>query len=45
MTGLLIVMFVPVFAVIRQNLTNATDVERHAMESYRLNWLLGDWPL
>ncbi|MBL0056732.1 MAG: MFS transporter [Chitinophagaceae bacterium] len=41
MTGLLIVMFVPVFSSYKTDLTNATDVERHAMESYRLNWLLG----
>ena len=41
MTGLLIVMFVPVFSSYKTDLTNATDVEKHAMESYRLKWLLG----
>ena len=41
MTGLLIVMFVPVFASYKTDLTNATDIEKHAMESYRLRWLIG----
>jgi len=41
MTGLLIMMFVPVFSSYKNDLTNATDVEKHAMEAYRLKWLLG----
>lgn len=41
MTGLLIVMFVPVFASYKTDLTNASDGEKHAMEAYRLKWLLG----
>lgn len=40
-TGLLIIMFVPVFSSYRTDLTNATDVERHDMETYRMKWLLG----
>ncbi len=41
MTGLLIVMFVPVFASYKTDLTNASDGEKHAMEAYRLKWLMG----
>lgn len=41
MTGLLIIMFVPVFSSYKTDLTNATDAEKHALEAYRLNWLLG----
>ncbi|MBI3139997.1 MAG: MFS transporter [Sphingobacteriales bacterium] len=41
MTGLLIVMFVPVFSSYKTDLTNATDAEKHAMEAYRLKWLIG----
>ena len=41
MTGLLIIMFVPVFDSYKTDLTNASLDERHAMESYRLKWLLG----
>ncbi|MEO6490465.1 MAG: MFS transporter [Ferruginibacter sp.] len=41
MTGLLIIMFVPVFSSYRTDLTNATDTERHALEAYRMRWLLG----
>ncbi|MGI8584742.1 MAG: MFS transporter [Chitinophagaceae bacterium] len=40
-TGLLIIMFVPVFSSYRNDLTNASDAERHAMETYRMKWLLG----
>ncbi|UEG49316.1 MFS transporter [Ferruginibacter lapsinanis] len=40
-TGLLIIMFVPVFSSYKTDLTNATDIERHSMESYRMKWLLG----
>ncbi|MEO6316513.1 MAG: MFS transporter, partial [Chitinophagaceae bacterium] len=41
MTGLLIMMFAPVFSSYKTDLTNASDAEKHAMEAYRLNWLLG----
>jgi MFS transporter, FHS family, L-fucose permease len=41
MTGLLIVMFVPVFGSYQKDMTNATDAEKHALEVYRLRWLLG----
>lgn len=41
MTGLLIVMFAPVFNSYKTDLTNATDAERHSMEAYRMRWLLG----
>ena len=41
MTGLLIIMFVPVFSSYKTDLSNATDAEKHALEAYRLNWLLG----
>src|SRR5215217_4551957 len=40
-TGLLIVMFVPVFNSYKTDLSNASDLERHNMETYRLKWLLG----
>ena len=38
-TGLLVVMFVPVFSSYKTDLTGASDEERHAMELYRLRWL------
>lgn len=41
MTGLLIIMFVPVFNSYKTDLTNAPDAEVHAMNAYRLRWLLG----
>jgi MFS transporter, FHS family, L-fucose permease len=41
MTGLLIAMFVPVFGSYQRDMTNATDAEKHALEAYRLRWLLG----
>ena len=41
MTGLLILMFVPVFSSYKTDLTNATDAEKHAMNAYRMKWLLG----
>lgn len=40
-TGLLIIMFAPVFNSYRTDLTNATEAEKHALESYRMKWLLG----
>ncbi|MBN8700814.1 MAG: MFS transporter [Chitinophagales bacterium] len=41
MTGLLIIMFVPVFNSYKTDLTNASDAEKHSLEAYRLKWLLG----
>ncbi|MEO6069363.1 MAG: MFS transporter [Chitinophagaceae bacterium] len=41
LTGLLIVMFVPVFSSYKVDLTNATALERHDMETYRMKWLFG----
>lgn len=41
MTGLLIIMFVPVFDSYKVNLTNAPEPERVAMETYRVKWLFG----
>ena len=41
MTGLLIMTFAPVFNSYKTDLTNAPDAEKHAMEAYRLKWLLG----
>ncbi|MEO9022027.1 MAG: MFS transporter [Ginsengibacter sp.] len=41
MTGLLIIMFVPVFDSYKVDLTNAPDSERVAMETYRVKWLFG----
>lgn len=41
MTGLLVMMFVPVFSSYKTDLTNASDAEKHALEAYRLKWLLG----
>lgn len=41
MTGLLIIMFVPVFNSYKTNPATLTDVEKHALETYRLKWLFG----
>ena len=41
MTGLLVIMFAPVFNSYKTDLTNAADDVKHAMESYRMKWLLG----
>jgi len=41
MTGLLIIMFVPVFSSYKTDITNITTEQTHALESYRLKWLLG----
>ncbi|MEO7264038.1 MAG: MFS transporter [Ferruginibacter sp.] len=41
MTGLLLVMFVPVFSSYKTDPTTLSDVEKHALESYRMKWLLG----
>lgn len=41
MTGLLVMMFVPVFNSYKTDLANATDAEKHALEAYRMKWLFG----
>ncbi len=41
MTVLLIAMFIPVFDSYKTDLSNASDQEKHAMEAYRLKWLVG----
>lgn len=41
MTVLLVILFVPVFDSYKTDLTNASLEEKHAMEAYRLKWLLG----
>ncbi len=41
MTGLLIIMFVPVFSSYKVDLTNAPNSEIVAMETYRVKWLFG----
>ncbi len=40
MTVLLVAMFIPVFASYKTDLTNASVAEKHAMETYRLRWLV-----
>ena len=41
MTGLLIIMFAPVFSSYKVDLSNSSEAEKLAMNSYRLKWLLG----
>ena len=41
MTGLLIVMFVPVFNSYKTNPDLLTEIEKHDLETYRLKWLFG----
>ena len=41
MTGLLIIMFVPVFNSYKADPATLTDVEKHSLETYRMKWLLG----
>ncbi|MEO8852131.1 MAG: MFS transporter [Ginsengibacter sp.] len=41
MTGLLVIMFVPVFSSYKVDLTHASDSDRIAMETYRVKWLFG----
>ena len=41
MTGLLIIMFVPVFNSYKTDPATLTDIEKHALETYRMKWLLG----
>jgi len=40
-TGLLIIMFVPVFNSYKLDLSNATPEELHDLETYRMKWLFG----
>ena len=41
MTGLLAVMFVPIFSSYMGLSDTISDSEKHALESYRLKWLIG----
>jgi FHS family L-fucose permease-like MFS transporter len=41
MTGLLIIMFVPVFNSYKADPAILTDLEKHDLETYRMKWLLG----
>jgi MFS transporter, FHS family, L-fucose permease len=41
MTGLLIIMFVPVFDSYKTDMATLSDAEKHSMESFRLKWLFG----
>ena len=41
MTGLLIVMFVPVFDSYKIDPATLSDVEKHGLETYRMKWLFG----
>ncbi len=41
MTGLLAVMFVPIFSSYIGLSDTISDIEKHALESYRLKWLMG----
>jgi FHS family L-fucose permease-like MFS transporter len=41
MTGLLIVMFVPVFNSYKTDPTILTAIQKHDLETYRMKWLLG----
>jgi MFS transporter, FHS family, L-fucose permease len=41
MTGLLIIMFVPVFNSYKTDPAALSDAERHSLETYRMKWLFG----
>jgi FHS family L-fucose permease-like MFS transporter len=41
MTGLLIIMFVPVFDSYKTDPVALNDLEKHELETYRMKWLLG----
>ena len=41
MTGLLVVMFVPIFNSYKVVDLNMAEAEKHALETYRMKWLLG----
>ncbi len=40
-TGLLVIMFVPVFNSYKADPATLSDAEKHALETYRMKWLLG----
>ena len=40
-TGLLAVMFVPIFSSYKGDPSLLSDVDKHSLEAYRLKWLLG----
>jgi FHS family L-fucose permease-like MFS transporter len=41
MTGLLIIMFVPVFSSYKLDISKYSDAQKMDLESYRMKWLLG----
>jgi FHS family L-fucose permease-like MFS transporter len=41
MTGLLIIMFVPVFHSYQTDPATLSDAEKHGLETYRMKWLFG----
>jgi MFS transporter, FHS family, L-fucose permease len=41
MTGLLIIMFVPVFNSYKTDSATLSDIEKHSLETYRMKWLFG----
>ncbi|MFC4261597.1 MFS transporter [Ferruginibacter yonginensis] len=41
MTGLLIIMFVPIFNSYKTDPALLSDVEKHDLEAYRMKWLIG----
>ena len=41
MTGLLIIMFVPVFNSYKTDPASLSDIEKHNLETYRMKWLFG----
>ncbi|MCP9752219.1 MFS transporter [Ferruginibacter sp. HRS2-29] len=41
MTGLLVIMFVPIFNSYKTDPALLSDVEKHGLESYRMKWLIG----
>jgi FHS family L-fucose permease-like MFS transporter len=41
MTGLLIIMFVPVFNSYKTDPATLTDIQKHNLETYRMKWLFG----
>src|SRR4051812_26282583 len=41
MTGLLIVMFVPVFSSYKTDPATLSDLEKHNLETFRMKWLFG----
>ena len=41
MTGLLIIMFVPVFNSYKTDPATLSDIEKHSLETYRMEWLFG----